>query len=62
MTAMDTAWKVFEAAGVKDADKEDAKIEALGIQHSLKNHAGKGWSGLARPAQLNGQFSIHNEH
>jgi hypothetical protein len=42
MMAMDVAWKVFEAAYVKDADNGGAKTVALGIQHSLKNHVGKG--------------------
>ena len=41
LTATDIAW-VLEAADVKDADKAAAQSVALGIQHSLRNHDGKG--------------------
>jgi len=53
LTATDIAWKVLEAADVKDADKKDAQSVAIGIQHSLKNHAGRGVErvGEASPAR-----------
>jgi len=53
LTATDIAWKVLEAADVKDADKAAAQSVALGIQHSLKNHDGKGVQrvGEASPAR-----------
>jgi hypothetical protein len=53
LTATDIAWKVLEAADVKDADKAAAQSVALGIQHSLKNHNGKGVQrvGEASPAR-----------
>jgi hypothetical protein len=53
MTATDIAWKVLEAADIRDADKAAAQSVAAGIQHSLKNHAGNGVQivGEARPSK-----------
>ena len=42
MTATEIGAAVLAAHGVEDASKEDAQNVALGIQHSLKNHEGKG--------------------
>ena len=42
MTAAEIGAAVLAAHGVEDATKEDAQTVALGIQHSLKNHEGKG--------------------
>lgn len=53
MTAIEIAWKVLEVADIKDADKAAAQSVGLSIQHSLKNHEGKGVQivGEARPAR-----------
>ena len=42
LTATEIAWKVLDAADVKEPDKKDAYMVAQGIQHSLSNHDGKG--------------------
>ncbi|MCK1552703.1 hypothetical protein IVB11_27590 [Bradyrhizobium sp. 177] len=42
MTASEIAAAVLAAHGVQDSSKEDVQGVALGIQHSLKNHEGKG--------------------
>jgi hypothetical protein len=58
MTATEMAAAILKAEGVEDASKEDVQAVAQGIQHSLKNHEGKGVviAGEARPARwkLNG--------
>jgi hypothetical protein len=53
MTAAEIGAAVLAAHGVEDATKEDAQNVALGIQHSLKNHDGKGVErvGEASPAR-----------
>lgn len=42
MTTTEIANAVLAARGVQDASKEDVLSIALGIQHSLANHNGKG--------------------
>jgi hypothetical protein len=42
MTAMELAGAILTAEGIADASKEDVQGVSLGIQHSLKNHEGKG--------------------
>ncbi|MBK3664320.1 hypothetical protein JJE66_24235 [Bradyrhizobium diazoefficiens] len=42
MTTTELANGVLAAHGVQDASKDDVLSIALGIQHSLKNHEGKG--------------------
>jgi hypothetical protein len=42
MTAMELAAAILKAEGIQDASAEDARSVSLGIQHSLKNHEGKG--------------------
>lgn len=42
MTTTELANAVLAAHGVQDASKDDVLSIALGIQHSLKNHEGKG--------------------
>ena len=55
MTAAQIAAAILKAAeGVEDASKEDVQAVAQGIQHSLSNHAGKAWNGLAMGSQLSG--------
>ena len=59
MTAAEIAAAILKAAeDVEDASKEDVQAVAQGMQHSLKNHEGKGVLivGEARPARwkLNG--------
>lgn len=51
MTAQELAAAILAAHGVQDASKEDVQNVALGIQHSLANHDGKGVErvGEARP-------------
>ncbi|MGY8638153.1 hypothetical protein RAD15_37350 [Bradyrhizobium sp. 14AA] len=51
MTAQELAAAILAAHGVQDASKEDVQSVALGIQHSLANHDGKGVErvGDARP-------------
>ncbi|WP_338827221.1 hypothetical protein [Bradyrhizobium sp. 27S5] len=53
MTAPEIAAAVLAAHGVQGASKEDTQGIALGIQHSLKNHEGKGVAriGEASPAR-----------
>jgi hypothetical protein len=53
MTATEIAAAILKAEGVEDASKEDVQAVAQGIQHSLKNHEGKGVQivGEARPAK-----------
>jgi hypothetical protein len=53
MTAMELAAAILTAEGIADASKEDAQGVSLGIQHSLKNHEGKGVQivGESRPAR-----------
>jgi hypothetical protein len=53
MTAAEIAAALLKAEGVDDAGKADVQNVALGIQHSLKNHDGKGVQrvGEARPAR-----------
>lgn len=52
MTTAEMGAAVLAAEGI-DATKEDAQAVALGIQHSLKNHEGKGVErvGEASPAK-----------
>jgi len=51
MTAMEIGASILTAEGI-EASKADAQSVALSIQHSLKNHEGKGVGivGEARPA------------
>jgi hypothetical protein len=42
LTATDIAWKMMEAADVRNASKTDAQVVAQGILRSLINHNGKG--------------------
>jgi hypothetical protein len=42
MTATDIGAAFLKAHGVEDAAMGDVRSVALGIQHSLKNHEGKG--------------------
>lgn len=42
MTTFELAGAVLAAHGIGDAEKADVQNVALGIQHSLKNHEGKG--------------------
>ncbi len=42
MTTTELAAAILKAHGVEDASKEDVASVALGIQHTLKNHEGKG--------------------
>ncbi|WP_409188349.1 hypothetical protein [Bradyrhizobium sp. RDM4] len=51
MTAQELATGILAAQDVQDASKEDMQNVALGIQHSLANHDGKGVEkvGEARP-------------
>jgi hypothetical protein len=53
MTTFELATAVLKAHGVEDASKDDTQNIALGIQHSLKNHEGKGVErvGEASPAR-----------
>ncbi|MBR0896821.1 hypothetical protein JQ616_17820 [Bradyrhizobium tropiciagri] len=53
MTATELAKAVLAANGVQDATGDDVQGIALGIQHSLKNHEGKGVErvGEANPAR-----------
>jgi hypothetical protein len=56
MTAAQIAAAILKAAeDVEDARKEDGQAVAQGMQHSLKNHEGKGVVivGEARPARWN---------
>ena len=51
MTAHEVAAAILAARGVQDASKDEVQNVALGIQHSLANHDGKGIQrvGEARP-------------
>jgi hypothetical protein len=53
MTTAELGAAVLAAHGVEDATKEEAQTVALGIQHSLKNHDGRGVErvGEASPAR-----------
>jgi hypothetical protein len=53
MTPLELAVAIFAVDGIADASKEDVQSVSLGIQHSLKNHEGKGVQivGEARPAR-----------
>jgi hypothetical protein len=53
MTAGEIAAAILKTEGVEDASKEDVQAVAQGIQHSLKNHEGKGVEivGEVRPAR-----------
>lgn len=53
MTTAQIGTAVLAAHGIDDASEADAKAIALGIQHSLKNHEGKGVerAGEAVPAR-----------
>jgi len=42
MTAMEIGGAVLAAEGIENASEADARSVSLGIQHSLKNHEGKG--------------------
>jgi hypothetical protein len=42
MTALEIGAAVLKAEGIEDASEADARNVSLGIQHSLKNHDGKG--------------------
>jgi hypothetical protein len=50
ITASET---ILKAEGIEDASKADVQSVSLGIQHSLKNHEGKGVHivGEARPSR-----------
>jgi hypothetical protein len=52
MTTTDIGAAILAAEGI-EATKEDAQSVALSIQHSLKNHEGKGVEivGESRPAR-----------
>ena len=53
LTATDIAWKMMEAADVKNASKTDAQVVAQGILRSLLSHNGKGVQNVAegKPAK-----------
>lgn len=53
MTTYEIATAVLKAEGVEDASKADMQSVALSVQHSLKNHEGKGVErvGEASPAR-----------
>ena len=53
MTAGQIAAAILTKEGIEDASKADVQGVSLGIQHSLKNHEGKGVEivGEARPAR-----------
>jgi hypothetical protein len=53
LTATDIAWKMMEAADVRNASKADAQVVAQGILRSLINHNGKGVQNVAegKPAK-----------
>jgi hypothetical protein len=53
MTATDIAWKMMEAADIKNASKTDAQVVAQGILRSLISHNGKGVQNVAegKPAK-----------
>jgi hypothetical protein len=53
MTATDIAWKMLEAANIKNASKTDAQVVASGIMRSLLSHNGKGVQNVAegKPAK-----------
>jgi hypothetical protein len=53
MTTFEIASAVLTAHGVENASKDETQGVALGIQHSLKNHAGKSVErvGEASPAR-----------
>jgi hypothetical protein len=50
---MELAAAILTVEGIADASKEDVQSVSLGIQHSLKNHEGRGVQivGEARPAR-----------
>jgi hypothetical protein len=48
----------LEAADVKNADKAAARSVALGIQHSRKNHNGKG---VQRVAGRSGEMTLGDQ-
>jgi hypothetical protein len=53
MTAQQIAAAILKTEGIEDASKDDVQAVAQGIQHSLKNHEGKGVEqvGEASPAR-----------
>jgi hypothetical protein len=53
LTATDIAWKMMEAADVRNASKTDAQVVAQGILRSLIGHNGKGVQNVAegKPAK-----------
>jgi hypothetical protein len=53
LTATDIAWKMLEAAEIKNASKTDAQVVAQGLLRSLISHNGKGVNNVAegKPAK-----------
>ena len=53
LTATDIAWKMMEAADIKNASKTDAQVVAQGILRSLLSHNGNGVQNVAegKPAK-----------
>jgi precorrin isomerase len=47
LTATDIAWKMMEAADIKNASKIDAQVVAQGILRSLLSHNGNGVQNVA---------------
>jgi hypothetical protein len=60
MTATDIAWKMLEAAEIKNTTKTDAQVVAQGILRGLISHNGKGIQNVAegKPAKWRLEESV----
>jgi hypothetical protein len=58
LTATDIAWKMLEAANIKNATKTDAQVVAQGILRGLLSHNGKGVRNVAEGKPAKWQLAV----